>query len=257
MIIKFLGTYNAESKYTRLVSFVIDDIIAVDAGSLTSELSFSEQEKIKAILLSHGHYDHIRGVPAFAFNNACQTTNIYALQETLEILSSHLVDGVIYPKFTKKTPICEEQSLQFVAIEPFIPLNIEGYNVLAIPVNHNNISAVGFEITSKDGKKFFYSGDTGPGLSSVWEKVSSKLIIMDLTFPNKLEKTAVDSAHLCPKMLKKELIEFNKIKGFYPKVVLIHLTPKFKVEIKKEISEVAKELKLSINIAREGEELIV
>lgn len=257
MKVKFLGTYNAESKYTRLVSFLIDSIIAVDAGSLTSELSFTEQDKIKSILLSHGHYDHIRGVPAFAFNNACRTTQIYALPETLEILSSHLVDGVIYPKFTKKTPVCEEQSLEFIPLEPLIPLDIQGYKVLALPVNHNNINAVGFEITSEDGKKLFYSGDTGPGLSSIWEHVSSKIIIMDLTFPNKLEKTAENSAHLCPKMLKNELIEFHRIKGYYPEVFLIHLTPRFKEEIKKEINEIAKELNISINIARDGEELII
>jgi ribonuclease BN (tRNA processing enzyme) len=70
--IKFLGMHNAESKYTRLSSLLIDDILAVDTGSLTSELSFSEQEKIKAIIISHGHYDHIRDIPTFAFNNACK-----------------------------------------------------------------------------------------------------------------------------------------------------------------------------------------
>ncbi|TES84305.1 MBL fold metallo-hydrolase, partial [Candidatus Aerophobetes bacterium] len=67
VIVRFLGTHNAESRNTRLVSFLIEDILAVDAGSLASELSFPEQEKIKAILLSHGHYDHIRGIPAFVF----------------------------------------------------------------------------------------------------------------------------------------------------------------------------------------------
>ena len=76
MIIRFLGTHNAESKNTRLVSFLIDDILAVEAGSLVSELTFVEQSKIKAILLSHGHYDHIRAVPAFAFNNPDRTTKI-------------------------------------------------------------------------------------------------------------------------------------------------------------------------------------
>ena len=55
MIIRFLGTHNAESKDTKLVSFLVDDVLAVDAGSLASELTFSEQEKIGVILLSHGH----------------------------------------------------------------------------------------------------------------------------------------------------------------------------------------------------------
>ncbi|UCE38555.1 MAG: MBL fold metallo-hydrolase [Thermoplasmata archaeon] len=257
MIVKFLGVHNAESRYTRLVSFLIDDVLAVDTGSLASELSFSEQEKIKAILLSHGHYDHIRGVPAFAFNNACHTTRVFATQQTLNILASHLIDGVIYPKFTEKTPICEKQSLKLVALELFTPMDIEGYQVLALPVNHNNISSVGFEITSKEGKKIFYTGDTGPGLSALWKHVSPQLIIMDVTFPNRLENKAKNSAHLCPKMLKKELIEFHQVKGYFPQVILIHLTPKFKEEIKEEVNEVAKELKLSIDIACEGDELIV
>ena len=67
MNIKFLGTHNAESKYTKLVSLLIDDVLAVDTGSLTSELSFSEQEKIKSILITHGHYDHIKDLPALLF----------------------------------------------------------------------------------------------------------------------------------------------------------------------------------------------
>jgi ribonuclease BN (tRNA processing enzyme) len=254
--IKFLGAHNAESKYTRLSTFLIDDVLAVDAGCITSELSFTNQEKIKAILLSHGHYDHIRDIPAFAFNNACQTTNVYATQPTLKILTSHLIDGVIYPEFTIKTPICEEQSLELVTLEPYIPVNIEGYEVLAIPVKHNT-GAVGFEITSRDGKRIFYSGDTGPGLSKIWNHITPQLIIMDSTFPNKLEKTANDSSHLCPKMLKKELKEIQKIYDIPPKVILIHLTPKFREEIKREVKEIAKELKLSIEIASEGERLVI
>jgi ribonuclease BN (tRNA processing enzyme) len=169
--------------------------------------------------------------------------------QTLKILSSHLIDGIIYPKFTIKTPICGEQSLELVTIEPYIPIDIEGYKILPIPVNHNNIDAVGFEISSKDGKKIFYSGDTGPGLSHVWNHITPDLMIMDLTFPNKMIDTAKNSAHLCPSLLKNELKEFNKIKGYYPKVILTHLTPKFQEEIKKEVKKIADELETSIGIA--------
>ena len=257
MKIRFLGAHNAESIDTRLVSFIIDDIIAVDAGSLPSELSFSEQEKIKAILLSHGHYDHIRGVPAFAFNNTSQTTKVFATSQTLKFLSTHFVDGIIYPKFTEKIPFfLEKPSLKLVALEPYKIVDIEGYKVLPIPVNHT-INAVGFEITSKDGKKIFYTGDTGPNLSSLWEHVSPQLIIMDVTFPNRFENRAKNSAHLCPKWLKKELKEFHRVKNYFPRVILIHLSPKFEEEIKEEVKEIAKELKISIDIAFEGKKLIV
>lgn len=257
MIIRVLGAHNAESRDTKLVSFLIDDVLAVDAGSLASELTFSEQEKIKAILLSHGHYDHIRGVPAFAFNNPDHTTGVFATSHTLKILSSHLIDGVIYPKFTKKIPFfLEKPSLNFVEIEPFTPVDIEGYQVLALPVNHT-ISTVGFEITAKDGKKLFYTGDTGSGLLALWEHVSPDLIIVDVTFPNRLENRAINSAHLCPKLLKKELKEFRRVKKYFPQIILIHLSPKLEEEIKKEVKEVAKELKITIGIAHEGDKITV
>ncbi len=257
MKIKFLGAHNAESKDTKLISILIDDVLAIDAGSLASELSFSEQEKIKAILLTHGHYDHIRGVPSFAFNNRNRTTKVFATSETLKILSTHLVDGIIYPRFTKKIPFfLEKPSLKYVALETFNPIIVEDYKVLPLPVNHT-IRTVGFEITSKDGKKIFYTGDTGPGLSALWENITPNLLIVEVTFPDKLEDRAKNSAHLCPKMLKKELIEFHRVKEYYPQVILIHLSPKYEKEIKKEVDVIAKELKISISIASEGDEVTI
>ena len=256
MIIRFLGTHNAESKSTRLVSFLIDDILAVDAGSLVSELSFSEQKKIRAILLSHGHYDHIRGIPAFAFNNSKQTTKVFATSQTLEILSSHLVDGIIYPKFTEKTSFLEKPALELLTVAPFKSEDIEGYRVLAIPVNHP-ISAVGFEITSRDGKRIFYTGDTGPGLLSIWKYISPHLLIADVTFPDRFENMAKDAGHLCPKMLKEELIEFHRAKGYLPQTILIHQSPQFEEEIREEAQKIAKELGLSIDIACEGEKFTI
>ncbi len=256
MIIRFLGAHNTVSIKTKLATFLIDDIIAFDAGNLASELSFSEQEKVKAIFLTHGHYDHIRGVPSFAFSNPNKTTKVISTEETLNILSSHLFDGVIYPKLNEKTPFLEKAPLKFIPVKPFDQINIEGYKILALPVNHT-IKTIGFEITGKDGKKIFYSGDTGPGLSELWDNISPDILIMDLTFPNRLEKTAMNSKHLCPKRLKKELIEFNEKKGYFPRVIIIHLSPKFEEEILKEAKQIADELNISIENAYEGKEIII
>jgi ribonuclease BN (tRNA processing enzyme) len=256
MMIRFLGTHNAESKNTRLVSFLIDDVIAVDAGSLVSELTFAEQEQVRAILLSHGHYDHIRAVPAFAFNNSNGTTRVIATLKTLEILSSHLIDGVVYPKFTSEVSFLRRAILQLVPVEPLDRQNIEGYEVMAVPVQHP-LDGVGFEITSGDGKTLFYTGDTGPGLSSVWGNISPQLIIADVTWPNSLASAAKDAGHLCPEMLKAELTEFRRVNGYLPKVAAIHVSPQHEPEIEGEIREVAKLLETPIDIAHEGEELIL
>jgi len=256
MIKRFLGTHNAESKNTRLVSFLIDDVLAVDAGSLVSELTFPEQKKIKAILLSHGHYDHIRAIPAFAFNNSDRTTKVIATSKTLEILSSHLIDDVVYPKFTSEASFLRKATLQLVSVEPLVRQEIEGYDILAVPMRHN-LDGVGFEITSRDRKTLFYTGDTGPGLSSIWGNISPQLIITDVTWPNNLANAAKDAGHLCPEMLKEELIEFRRVNNYLPRVAVIHVSPQHEPEIEREVREVAKSLGTSIDIAHEGEELIL
>jgi len=254
--VKFLGTHNAESRDTRLVSFLIDGVLAVDAGSLVSELAFKEQARIKAILLSHGHYDHIRAVPAFAFNNSDRTTKVISTPKTLDILSSHLIDGVVYPKFTSEASFLQKATIKLVPLELFKRQKIEGYEVMAVPVRHP-LDGVGFEITSGDGKTLFYTGDTGPGLSSIWGDISPQLIIADVTWPNSLSTAASDAGHLCPKMLERELAVFRKFKGYFPRVVIIHLSPQHEPEIEREVREVAKLLGTSIDIAHEGEELIL
>ncbi|GAH38128.1 unnamed protein product, partial [marine sediment metagenome] len=80
MKIQILGAHNCESQNSKLITLLIDDTLAIDAGGLTSSLSFPAQQKLKAILLTHQHYDHIRDVPAIAMNFylAGATINIYS-----------------------------------------------------------------------------------------------------------------------------------------------------------------------------------
>ena len=127
---------------------------------------------------------------------------------------------------------------------------------MAVPVRHP-LDGVGFEITSGDGKTLFYTGDTGPGLSSIWGKIAPQLIISDVTWPNSLANAAQDAGHLCPDMLKEELIEFRRVKGYLPRVVIIHMSPQHEPEIEGEVREVAELLGISIDIAHEGDELIL
>ena len=100
MNIRILGAHNCESKHTKLTSLLIDNILVLDTGGLTSSLSFSEQQKIRAVLLTHQHYDHIRDVPTIAFNFAMEwsTLNIYSTEQVYQALTV-LLGSSLYPNF--------------------------------------------------------------------------------------------------------------------------------------------------------------
>ena len=60
-----------------------------------------------------------------------------------------------------------------------------------------------------------------------------------------------------PSLLKKELLELKNVNGNYPKISLIHLSPKFEKEIRKEVKDVSNELNIPIEIASEGEVITI
>src|SRR6476619_50271 len=63
MRLKVLGAYGASDAEHNLTGYLIDDWFAVDAGTLTSKLSFAQQARIQAIFITHTHADHIRDLP--------------------------------------------------------------------------------------------------------------------------------------------------------------------------------------------------
>jgi ribonuclease BN (tRNA processing enzyme) len=253
MKIKILGAHSYESTNTRLSSILIDGTLSIDAGGLTSSLSFAEQSKIKSVLLTHGHYDHIRDIPALALKNSYRTIDIWATEETLNILTAHLINGILYPDFTR-WPSPQSPALRLNMIKPYHSQTVNGYGVLAVPAIHP-IPALGYEITGKRGTKIFFSGDTGPGLSSCWERISPEILIIDMNLSNKSADLAVKVGHLCPSLLGAELISFQKIRGYFPKVVLTHLNPDVEEEIREEASQLASKLGVDIHLAYEGMEI--
>ena len=254
MNIRLLGAHNLESQSTKYISLLIDDILAIDAGGLTSSLSFAAQQELKAVLLTHHHYDHVRDIPAIGMNLALQkrAINIYGTISTYEVLSTHLLDGKLYRKFLEQPE--ENPTFKFTIVEPGKAEQIEDYSVLAIPVNHV-VPAVGYQITSADGKAVFYTSDTGPGLDDCWKDVSLQLLITEVTLPNSYEDFAIVKGHLTPALLKQELINFQEVKGYLPRVVVVHMTPWHEKEIESEAATVAEELGNSITLGYEGMQL--
>lgn len=251
MKIQILGAHNIESKDSRYISLLIDDILAVDAGALSSSLSQAAQQKLKAVLLTHQHYDHIRDVPALGMNFLLHenTLEICATQATYNVLTANLLNDIIYPNYMTKPP--GKPALRFREMKAGKEESITGYTVLPVPVNHA-VPTVGYQITSADGKKAFYTADTGPGLTDTWRQISPDLLIIEVTALNKYHDFALQSGHLTPALLQQELKSFREIKGSLPRIVLVHMNPIDEKGIKEEIAVVARALNTTIRFGHEG-----
>jgi len=251
MKIIILGAHNCESQQARFASILIDDTIAIDAGGVSPSLSFEAQQAIQAILLTHHHYDHIKDIPVIAMNYwLTETTiDIYSTQRTYDTLVAHLVNDKVYPNFFERPE--EKPTINHTVIQPHREIQIQGYSVLALPVNHSG-PAVGYQITAPDGKTIFYTGDTGSGLEVCWQNVSPQLLIIEVTLSNKHEEWARNSRHLTPALLKEELVSFQKVKGYLPKVVTVHINPFIEEEIGAELKDVASTLNSTIIPGYEG-----
>jgi ribonuclease BN (tRNA processing enzyme) len=251
MKIRILGAHHTESAQTGFTSFLIDDILAVDAGALTSRLSFEEQQKLKGVLLTHQHYDHIRDIPALGMNfflhHSC--IDIYSTQIVYQVLSTHLLNDVLYPDYFKKPP--EKPAIKFNTLAAGREETVAGYTVLPVKVNHA-VPTVGYQITSAGGKKVFITSDTGPGLADCWKQVTPDLLIIETTMLNKYEDSARMTGHLTPELLRQEIISFKEIKGYLPQIIIKHINPLDEKEIRAEIETVSKSLGVSMLPAYEG-----
>lgn len=252
MEIRILGAHLVELKGARLTSLLIDGALVVDAGGLTSALSLPEQKKIETVLLTHHHFDHTRDLVTLAANAGYYWQRqlvVYALRYTLDIVTSCLLDGKIYTNFLEY-PSKEKPTIILEVIEPYSRKTIAGYDVLAVPVKHS-VPAVGYQITSSNGKSLFYTGDTTVGISDCWQYVSPQLLITEVAGPNKYGDWLKKAGHLCAGFLKEELIQFRQLKGYLPRVIVIHIGNPYEQEIKEEVAQVAQELEADISLGYE------
>ncbi len=254
MKVRFLGAHNTESLRTRHTCLLIDDVLALDAGGLTSRLSFRRQTQLKAVLLTHEHYDHIRDIAALGMNLFLRkrSVDVYCTQPVLNALKANILNGQTYPDFLQRPP--EKPTLRFTVMAPHQTVHIGDYVVETIPMSHS-VPAVGYRVSGPGGATVFYTGDTGPGLYESWRHISPNLLVIEVTASSRFSEFATNSRHLTPELLKQELITFRDLKGYLPDVVAVHMSPSIESEIGGQLDTVAEELDTSIVRAREGMEI--
>lgn len=218
-----------------MTCLLVNDTIALDAGSLTQSLSIEEQVKVGSIILTHSHMDHTNALPFFienVFGKTNRPIEIHAAPATIYAIRKYLFNNEVWPDFSR-LPNHLLPSVQFRELEAEVPVVLDGVRFTPIPVNHV-IPTFGF-LLEQDGAAVLWSSDTGP-TQRFWEVANAtpnlKAICIETSFDNSMQEIADISLHLTPDTLAKEL---DKLKRPVP-ILLHHLKPPCIGKIREEVA---------------------
>jgi cAMP phosphodiesterase len=250
MKVKILGCSGSETIGHMPPGFLVNDVVMLDAGTITAALSIEAQSRITDVLISHTHLDHIKSVLFLADNIIGRTkkpVNIRAIPKVIDAIKKHLMNDIIWPDFTK-IPTPKNPVLTYAPLQIGKPVSVAGLTVKAIPMNHP-VPAVGFVVS--DGRStFLYSADTGPN-EILWKEAQKAKnltgIIVDTSFPNSLEMIAGLSGHFTPGQLHDDLTR-AKIDHNVP-IYIYHIKPAHQKRVLKELNGLGRK---NVKILKEG-----
>ena len=94
MNIKILGCHGSDSlthergeeHCCRSIGFLVNDSLMIDAGTVSSALNLESQKRIRHIVLTHTHIDHLKELPSLADNLISCTTNSITVASIPQVL---------------------------------------------------------------------------------------------------------------------------------------------------------------------------
>ena len=246
MKIRVLGSHGSDlllktpdgPRICRSVGFLVNDELMVDAGTLASALTLEEQQRVKHILLSHLHLDHIKGISPLVdniFGLVDHQVVVASLPSVVDGLKKHVFNDLVFPNFFDlQGP--GHSILRAQELEAGKEFSVSaGVSVTPIPVNHT-VETVGFVIRD-DSAAWIYSGDTHH-TEEIWKVAAQtpnlKGVFIEVSFPDSMLDIAVQSKHLTPKLLAQE---YRKIGKPDLPLFVYHMKPTVRDRIIQEISQ--------------------
>lgn len=202
------STNGESSPQQHLTCLIINDRVAIDAGSLAMAANAEQRENIRDIVLTHAHLDHIAGLPLFVddlFTKLKEPIRIHARPDTIEILERDIFNWSVYPRFSElknsNGPVME-----YRPYNPGVPFCVSGLRIKAMDVNHR-VPSSGF-VVSDDSSRIGFTGDTAE-MGDFWDGLDRDgkvpVVLIECAFPDEMNDIAKIASHLTPSRLAKEL----------------------------------------------------
>lgn len=236
----------------RTSGFLINGTLMLDAGTIAAALRSDEIRRIRHVLISHLHFDHIKGLPTLADSLADSFLDSISLLSTAHVLNgltAHVFNDQVYPDFLK-LPTPAKPIFRRAVVEPGREVQVGEFRVMPIPVNHL-VPTVGFLIRDGDSS-VLYSGDTYV-TDDIWARASReptlKAALIETSFPDEMAKLAEVSRHLTPSLFGEE---FKKIGKPDLPVYVYHVKPKFRTVIERQLGKLGIK---NLTVLEEGQDI--
>ena len=241
-------------RHCRACGLLVNETLLVDAGTIGAVLTLEEQRRIRHVLVSHLHFDHIQGLPLLADNlvdDPARPLVLHSIPEVLKGLQSHIFNGEVYPDFMQ-LPDPHRPVFSARPLEPRRTIQVGDLRVTAVPVNHL-VPTVGFVI--EDGTStVVYSGDTYE-TEELWRVAGNvpnlKAAFIECSFPESMPEVAKVSRHLTPSLFAREV---QKIGRPDVPIYAYHLKPRYRDTIQRELSQLGIS---KLMVLEEGQSLVV
>jgi len=213
MRIRTLGCSGGIGAGSRTSAMLIDKDVLIDAGTGIGDLGLEDLNDIRHVFLTHAHLDHIAGLPMLIDANFEDDFEVpvivYAREETLDAIKTHLFNDVIWPDFAR-IPTADNAMLRYQVCNPGDTVTIGDRKFHAVDVSHS-VPSLGYTVQNSGGV-FAVSGDTKTN-GTLWPALNDcddlKVLVIEVSFPDEQEELATTAGHYCPQTMCKDLERLN------------------------------------------------
>lgn len=232
----FVGPCQADQRDMPqfLVSYVVNDSVVIDAGSIGLVADLDRQRQVRHVFLTHEHIDHLASLPILlenVYEPGPVCVELLATPDVLDFVRRDIFNGRVWPDFfelsTRDDPFLKATPLQLG--EPVVRA---GLTITPLAVHHC-VDTLGLVVD--DGMTTVaFPSDTGP-TDAFWEHLAAlprlSAVFLEVSFPNDHAELAHHTGHHCPATFAREITKLPRSVRW----IVVHRKARFAEAIRREL----------------------